>query len=406
MKAAGWMFYGIGLMGICLIGIVATSAEENTPPFQSVSEAMTWLEKTSTRMIHDSRRVMPNGVAAFPPQVGIGYEAFWLRDYAYMLDGNVDAFTEKELKDACRFFIGGIRSDGAGVDCIKFDGTPIYTPGFGSMGENPVADGSPFTVDVAWHTWRKTQDREFLHEIIDSLTQTMHACPRDPQNGLVFIDPTREYDRCPYGFTDTVRKTGDEFFSSLLFVQAANHLAAMLQAIDRQTDAEEWTKDASQTAEAIRSVFWDAKIGLFRAATMQCQEPDIWGSAFAVYLEIANPEQTAQIAGYFREHLPEIVQRGQLRHTPGGTYWEKAGARDQYQNGGYWATPMGWFIYTLNRLDPQLADRIALEYINAMREMNAPEWFFGDHIQLPGYNSSTALPLSGLRKMLAEREER
>ena len=25
-----------------------------------------------------------------PPQVGIGYEAFWLRDYAYTLEGSVD----------------------------------------------------------------------------------------------------------------------------------------------------------------------------------------------------------------------------------------------------------------------------------------------------------------------------
>jgi len=93
-----------------------------------------------------------DGVAAFPPQVETGYEAFWLRDYAYMLEGYIDAFTDKELLDACQMFLKAQRADGACVDCVKFDGTPIYQPGYGSMGENPVADGSQFAVAVAWYT--------------------------------------------------------------------------------------------------------------------------------------------------------------------------------------------------------------------------------------------------------------
>ena len=48
---------------------------------------------------------MDSGVAAFPPQVGIGYEAFWLRDYAYMLEGCSEAFTDKELREACQLFV-------------------------------------------------------------------------------------------------------------------------------------------------------------------------------------------------------------------------------------------------------------------------------------------------------------
>jgi len=52
----------------------------------ALSEAVSWLENESHRLIRTSRRTMKDGTSAFPPQVGIGYEAFWLRDYVYTLD--------------------------------------------------------------------------------------------------------------------------------------------------------------------------------------------------------------------------------------------------------------------------------------------------------------------------------
>ncbi|MCK5102134.1 MAG: exo-alpha-sialidase, partial [Cyclobacteriaceae bacterium] len=50
---------------------------------QGFYDAVSWLEKEAHRIIRASMRTMNDGTAAFPPQVGIGYEAFWLRDYAY-----------------------------------------------------------------------------------------------------------------------------------------------------------------------------------------------------------------------------------------------------------------------------------------------------------------------------------
>jgi len=51
---------------------------------QAFSDAVLWLEKEAHRIIRASKRTMNDGSAAFPPQVGIGYEAFWLSDYACM----------------------------------------------------------------------------------------------------------------------------------------------------------------------------------------------------------------------------------------------------------------------------------------------------------------------------------
>jgi len=173
----------------------------------TLAEAVTWLESESHRLIRVSKRTMKDGTAAFPPQVGIGYEAFWLRNFTYTLEGSISSYTKKELREACKIFICGIRADGAGVDCVKFDGHPIYKPGFGTMSANPVADGSQFIIAVAWHTYLKTKDLEFLGEIIDALIKTMNAVPRNPETRLVHIKDY-EWDRCPYGFTDTVRENG------------------------------------------------------------------------------------------------------------------------------------------------------------------------------------------------------
>ncbi len=131
----------------------------------------------------------------------------------YMLEGRLEAFSGRDLRDACLLFVNSARADGAGVDCVKFDGTPIYKPGFGTMGENPVADGGPFTVNVAWHTHRRLQDKQLVVQIVDRLVKAMTVVPQDPQTGMVYIKP-EGYDRRPFGFTDTVRKQGDELLGT------------------------------------------------------------------------------------------------------------------------------------------------------------------------------------------------
>jgi hypothetical protein len=370
---------------------------------ETLTEAVTWLEDESHRMIRASKRTMSDGTAAFPPQVGIGYEAFWLRDYAYTLEGSIDSYSDKELIEACKVFVRSIRADGAGVDCVAFDGRPIYKPGFGTMGANPVADGSQFTVAVAWHTYRKTKDSELLREIIDALVKTMNAVPRNPKTDLVHIKDS-EYDRCPYGFTDTVRMQGDVLFCSLLYVEAGRRLSDLLNAVGRKDEAAHWKREAETVAKSIRQVFWDPQAGLFRAATVRCREHHIWGSAFAVYLGVADENQSRAIARYFRDHYSQIVQKGQIRHLPGHVYWEKCrAAHDTYQNGAYWATPTGWFVYTLDLVDPKLADQTVIDLVTDFQKNGACEWIFGEKHTLPNYLASASLPLAGIRAMIDRR---
>jgi Bacterial alpha-L-rhamnosidase 6 hairpin glycosidase domain len=398
-----WFLAALLVVAIVPIEIETVRAAEAGPG--NLSEAVTWLEGEAHRIIRASKRTMADGTAAFPPQVGLGYEAFWLRDYEYTLEGSADSYSDKELTDACRLFVRKMRADGAGTDCVKFDGTAIYKPGFGSMGVHPVADGSQFTVAVAWHTYRKTKDLTLLKEVIDPLIKTMHAVAHNRATGLVHIRPGEPQNRCPYGFTDTIRKQGDVLFCSLLYVQASRQLADLLDALGRDEDAGHWRETGRRITAGIDAVFWDPNTGLFRAATAQCREHDIWGSAFAVYLGVADSKQAKAIATYLQQHYGEIVQAGQIRHLPGGVHWEKARcAPDTYQNGAYWATPTGWFVYTLDWVDPALADRTVIDMVRHFQAHGACEWIFGDTRKLPHYLASAAGPLAGIRAMLDRRE--
>jgi len=369
----------------------------------ALSEAVKWLENESHRLIRASRRTMKDGTSAFPPQVGIGYEAFWLRDYVYTLEGSLDSYSDRELLDAGRLFIKSMRADGAGVDCVKFDGQPIYKPGFGTLGDNPVADGSQFTVAAIWHIYKKTKNLDFLKDNIDALIRTMRSVPRNPKTKLVHITDD-DWDRCPYGFTDTVRMQGDILFCSLLYVEAGRRLSELLDVVGRKEEAAYWKSEAEAVAESIREVFWDERAGLFRAATIRCKEHHIWGSAFAVYLGVADKGQSLAIARYFKDNYSEIVQNGQIRHLPGGVYWEMCVAgRDTYQNGAYWATPTGWFVYTLDLVDPELADKTVIDMVSDFRKGGACEWILGEKRRLPNYLASASLPLSGIRAMIEHR---
>jgi len=369
----------------------------------ALSEAVSWLENESHRLIRASRRTMKDGTSAFPPQVGIGYEAFWLRDYVYTLEGSIDSYSNKELLDAGRLFIKSMRADGAGVDCVKFDGQPIYKPGFGTLGANPVADGSQFTVAAAWHTYKKTRDLKFLEKNIDALISTMRSVPRNPGTKLVHIKDD-DWDRCPYGFTDTVRMQGDVLFCSLLYVEAGRRLSELLDVVGRKEDAAYWKSEAGVVAGNIREVFWDERVSLFRAATIRCKEHHIWGSAFAVYLGVADKDQSLAIARYFKDNYSQIVQNGQIRHLPGGVYWELCvSGRDTYQNGAYWATPTGWFVYTLDLVDPGLADRTVIDMVGDFKKGGACEWILGEKRRLPNYLASASLPLAGIRAMIERR---
>ena len=371
----------------------------------TLERARSWLEAKAAEIIPKARRQMDDGTIGYVPQAGSNYDAVWLRDYYYALEARL--IPSGDIVPLARTFLNAISPEGYAVDCVRYSGEPIYKPGYGSMGENAVADGSQFTVNVVFESWRQTGDSGLIaSDVLDRLIKTLSTLPRNPAEAseLVWIDPSRVWDRCPYGFTDSVRKQGYCFFESLLDIQASMNLATMLDAANRAADAERFRTHAASVRGQVNERFWDESVGLYRAATVQCREHDVWGSAFAVWLDAVPPERVDRIARYFRDGYRGLVRCGQVRHTLPGIYWEKACARDSYQNGGYWGTPVGWFAYTLERVSPAAVDTLYADLVAYYGEYGVCEWFFGSTIAIPeGYVASVAQPLVGLRRILAAR---
>lgn len=389
----------------CVVGLAALADD--------LAQDVDWLRRQSAENVKTGRFVLDEGVAAYPPQAKKGYRAFFLRDYAYILEGCADVIPEGELLAAAKLFVGGITDKGDGIDCIFTDGRRNYKPGGGTVGDNAVIDGVPFTVDVVYLSWRQTKDKAYLQPaILDRLVFAMEkGLPRNPETGLAHIRPKpppvkvkMSFDRSPYGFTDVVRKEGDELFTSLLDVESSRRLAELLKAAGRTAEAERWCAHADAVAAAVNRVFWDEATGLYRAATVTCREHDVWGSAFAVYLGVATDARAVRISQVLKANYDGIVQNGQVRHLLPGVYWQLVDCRrDTYQDGGYWGTASGWVAFALARTDEALAKRMARDLIRYYRENCIPEWSFDGkgkgYRALEGYLSSSTLPLAAFRRL-------
>jgi hypothetical protein len=381
-----------------------------------LNEAAFWLEAKAQQLVRGSRVTMPNGTSGFEPAASGFYPAFWTRDYAYMVEGCPEAFANDELKNACLTLVNAIGPyngvANTSVECIKPDGTVYHKPGWDAMGTNATADNSQFTVDIAWRTYKITKDTALVNQTVDRLVATMNSVPRS-SNGLVWINPTVDWDRCPYGFTDSVRKTGNELFCSLLDVRASRELADLLDVAGRTTDAATWRAAADAKVAAIQTTFWDpantpSNPGLFYAATVKCHQFDVWGSALAVQLGVATADQATSIGNYLKNNYSTMVLDGQIREMPTPLFWQQSVCgQGTNQNGGYWGTATGYFAAALKVVDPAKSQQTLLDMVNFYKQRNAvPE--FTDTGSVPGgassYCTSATMPLVELKPYMTSRQ--
>ncbi|MBR4617230.1 MAG: hypothetical protein IKO55_16605, partial [Kiritimatiellae bacterium] len=195
-----------------ILAVVVTAAQGS-----GLSEAWRWFAGKTGEMMEKARRVRTDGRPAYAPQTSDHYKASWLGDFEFMLEA--DVVPREDVLDAARAFFDGMSPEGDGVNCITYDGKPIYQPGYGTFGTNAICDGVPYTIDVMYLAWRKMRERSLVESrVLDRLVKAVARIPHDPKGNtdLVWIDPAHPWDRSAFGFHDTVRKQGDCFFESVL----------------------------------------------------------------------------------------------------------------------------------------------------------------------------------------------
>jgi hypothetical protein len=378
-----------------------TGTRRTLVPTVEERAALEYLALTARTLLAGCVVPATDGTRLYTPDGKGNYKALWTRDFAYMVENAADLIPAQDIEGALRYLIKGQRSDGAMPDRVRPDGVAVYVAG----GENsplgePNLDNPPFLVLAADAYLRRlpAERAEGLYkEWSKALDAGMAYLPRG-SNGLIRNDPHKPHS--PYGFTDTVAKTGELFMESLLYWQACRQLAAWEQQAGGAS-ADEYARRAA-LIETNLGQLWDETAGMFLAASQDCRQVDVWGNAYAVYINFPLGPKRERIVRFLVENRDRYLWRGQVRHLLKGEYWERMLTpipRDRYQNGAYWATASGWVFHAIAGQNPDLARSLFTELIEDFQKNGVCECVNEGYRQLPSYVASATNPLGAARQL-------
>ncbi len=368
------------------------------------------LTELSKKLIHGCEKTAFDGTVLYTPD-GVGnYDALWVRDFGYMAEYCGDLLGPAAIESCLDFILTGQREDGWLPDRIEATGEAVYAAGAKGF---PIGkanlDNTPFFVFAAYSYWRLCQPA-FREHALTKLTAWIPAmirgldCLPISEEGLVYNDPQASHS--PYGFTDTVCKTGQLYMESLLYWRACRQLESLLEACSfSKQERETFRKKAQQVETAIYNLYSDLS-GIFYAADGLCRQPDIWGMAYMLSIGFPlAPAVQSQVEQWLVAHSEEYLYRGQVCHLPGGEAWEKLlipVEPGEYQNGAYWATASGWVWQVLRKNAPEKAASLITDLLNDFREGEACECINQGYRKLPKFVVSATNIRGALKEWLGQ----
>jgi hypothetical protein len=388
------------------------------------------------RAILDSARLMPGQqkgkyrnltpYEVHVPGGNMGYPAFWVRDAVMMLESDFIELAELEgwirlmssvLGDQDWNVRPGVVVPAFAVpDHINFDGKPTFYPGnyeTGSkqggnpFGKYPPLDDHFYYIFAAYYQWKKSGNTDFFRspvktafgemQLAELCQRVYRVAPSDPATALCIAGDVDTENAKDFGFCDSVSKSGKLLFASVLKYIAALRLAELLTAAGFAGKTEALHSDARKIKAAIPNTFLhpseDGKEAWLDSATGVGHQPDVWGSAYAVYSNAVDGGTASKICrALVRAYRAKTaVREGCVRSVlsndaanPNG--WQKTvSAPSVYQNGGYWGTPVGWYLVAMYKHDQAAATEMARDYIGFLRNHRRAdglpeswEWFNPD----------------------------
>jgi hypothetical protein len=358
------------------------------------------------------------------------YAFFWVRDSAMMAESGLVADEDLkryiEIIALCgqngpqrRDLLNGLWVPAYAVtDHINYEGGAVYYPGVGNPGDNqgtgkygilpPLCDNYYFILMVGAYV-AQTGDKAILENTYKGLTlaqrleYALAGYNIDPETQL--CTSTEERFAIDWGFVDTIKKSGKLLMSSLLRCNAARTLYALL-------GKQEYLTLAEKIEQSVLETFYDDKTGWFWSATGIGHQYDVWATAYAVFLGIAKEQKTLEaLYEAYADHT--AVVDGYVRHIrttddySEKSAWEFAISElNSYQNGGYWATPTGWYAYALYLYNGEIS--ILEDFLNHTKKFahkrTPVEWMTADTSYVSGlnYGTSGALPYIGAVKIATE----
>jgi len=372
----------------------------------ALQEDLAYLERSTADLLRRCVMKASDGTPLYTPDGKPHYAALWTRDFASMVEYAGDLMPAADIEKCIDYLIRGMRADGAVPDRVQVDGLAVYAAGSpeSPLGQ-PNLDNPPFLVfaAAACLDLMPADRRPALYrKWAPALAKGLSWVPLAP-SGLVWNDPRKPHS--PYGFTDTVGKTGELFMESVLYWRAARILAGLAKTYGDAGGGEAWATRARAVERGVE-VLWDEATGMFFAATRDCRQTDIWGCAYALSYDFPLGGRGDRVLAWLAAKTDRYLWHGQVRHLPAGEYWQRQlmpVEKERYQNGAYWATASGWVISVLARKDPVLARRLFRDLVADFRAGGICECVNSDgYRQLPTYVNSATNPLGAARRLWAK----
>lgn len=324
------------------------------------------------------------------------YLAFWIRDTAMMAEShlisNNDLLRYVSISAAygqngsqTRYLKNGlIVPPYALTDHINYNGKAVYFPGDykdgddqgdGTWGSYPPFCDNYYFITMVEDYVSQSGDWEILNRsfsgmaLKERLEKAMEGYNINPETGLCVSHYARH--TVDWGFTDSVAMQGQLLFASLLRYEAAGDMNHLFPGVGYDALQEKLKKNIIDT-------FYDAKTGWWFSSDGVDRQHDVWGSAYAVYLGLVKGSMAKNtafaLARAYKEGRSGI--NGYIRHIlegedamPGVNAWARCGmAYNTYQNGAYWATPLGWYSYAVSLVDRELAIAMLKDFMENTRE--------------------------------------
>lgn len=329
----------------------------------------------------------------------------WTRDNAYTMWHNPGLKSATKRREWVTYWLSrrtvGTESDPDGgtlpanfiADRISSAGSAVYKNAGAS--KLPFMDGIAFVVLALWTDWNLTGDTTTFTASSAAIDACLGAIPRSA-SGCVYSDPSTP--SVDYGFTDTVKKTGDVAYGTGLQAWAYKMCAEM----NGESGSGKYTtlRNEAQTGLAtLRNAN-----GYYKGSSSNNSAvDDVWVTALAVAenLTTSQSDRMASARKLRDDYLAgTITQKGYVRHLPVGQYWSNTTtSQNYYQNGAYWPTPVWDCVRAVALVDRRVARNWAAE---ALTEINAEiaasagtaspyEWIYGATKGEVGYTPHAAI---------------
>ncbi|MGV8136602.1 MAG: hypothetical protein AB2L20_15440 [Mangrovibacterium sp.] len=369
------------------------------------------------------------------------YPSFWIRDYAMSLESGLITTDEQKhmiklvastqcdqtmiTKGGCIIPLGSV------ADHIRIDdGLPVYFPGtysYEDQGDSKWGTFPPYCdhfyfIHMACFYIKQSSDYECLSTEVNgfSLINRLEMAYKVPpvKMGSLIVHTTEKLRGVDFGFRDAIEITGDLCFPSILKYQASVELAYLFEKMNNNLKSAEYRNIAETLKKDIPTLFYDQR-GMLLASTGKSNQPDVWSTAFAVYLGIIEGEMQKKTCQFLAEAFQSgvLAYKGNIRHILTKddfgkmTAWEVSFvSKNTYQNGAYWGTPTGWVCYAIALFDYGIAQKLATEYIEDLRlndfrkgeDYGAPFECFhpSGNLQNPVYLTSVTCPYAVFKSMM------